>query len=125
MLDKVVVLNLSALITHQVDAAFWHEWSLFGIPGGIQFFDVFNFFLFWLLLTGLPAIVKRQPSGLRWSLLIAATSAAVLPIHAGFALAGHEEFHLPVSVLAIVATFLFSLWQAVLTVRCRAEFQAA
>ena len=30
------LLNATVLITHQIDAAFWHEWELFHIPGGNQ-----------------------------------------------------------------------------------------
>ena len=34
------LLNAAVLITHEIDSAYWHEWDLFGIPGGIQFFLV-------------------------------------------------------------------------------------
>ena len=88
MLNKVVVLNLALLITHQVDAAYWHEWEMFSIPGGIQFFNIFNLVLFVLLGACLVAVVERRASGFLGSIVIATTSALVLPIHAGFALAG-------------------------------------
>jgi hypothetical protein len=35
MLNKIIVLNLTLLITHQIDAAYWHEWEMFALPGGI------------------------------------------------------------------------------------------
>ena len=122
MLNKVTLLNLSFLITHQVDAAFWHEWDMFGIPGGIQFFDLFNLAAFTLLLACYAAVITRRRSGYWASIVILATSGVVLPIHAGFALAGFREFHLPVSVLAIAGTFVFSAWQLLLTLRYRDEF---
>ena len=40
--ENLYVLNLSLLATHQVDAAYWHEWDVFGVPGGLPFFLVFN-----------------------------------------------------------------------------------
>ncbi len=43
----------------------------------------------------------------------------VLPIHAGFALAGHPRFDLPVSMAVMGASFAFACWQAVLTLRLR------
>jgi hypothetical protein len=30
--------NATLLCVHEIDSAYWHEWSLFGIPGGIQLF---------------------------------------------------------------------------------------
>src|SRR5512146_2873166 len=33
------------LIVHEIDSAYWHEWNLFGIPGGIQAFLLANVLL--------------------------------------------------------------------------------
>lgn len=125
MLNKIVVLNLSLLITHQVDAAYWHEWEMFLIPGGIQFFDIFNLVVFIILLACFISVIQRKNSGVVSSLIIAAVSGIVLPIHSGFALAGFNEFSLPVSIAAIVGTFIASVWQIVLTLRSKHEFNAA
>jgi hypothetical protein len=38
VLETLFFANAVVLLTHQIDAAFWHEWVLFGLPGGIQFF---------------------------------------------------------------------------------------
>lgn len=122
MLNKVVILNLTLLITHQVDAAYWHEWEMFSIPGGIQFFDIFNFVIFLGLLGCFSAIVQRKPSGFASSIVIATVSGIVLPIHAAFALAGFSEFNLPVSIAAIVGTFAASVWQILLTFWAKDEF---
>ena len=125
MLNKIVVLNLSLLITHQVDAAYWHEWEMFLIPGGIQFFDIFNLVVFVILLACFISVIQRKKSGFVSSLIIAAVSGVVLPIHTGFALAGFNEFSLPISIAAIIGTFIASLWQLVLTLRLKHEFNAA
>ncbi len=122
MLNKVVVLNLALLITHQVDAAYWHEWEMFSIPGGIQFFNIFNLVLFVLLGACFVAVVERRASGFLGSIVIATTSALVLPIHAGFALAGFTQFHLPVSIVVIMATFVASVVQVLITLNQRSEF---
>lgn len=124
VLDRVVVLNLSLVMAHQADAAYWEEWQMFGIPGGIQVFTLFNLAAFALLLWCLVVVIRRRREGLRGSFLIAALSGIVLPIHAGFALAGHTEFDAPVSIAVIVGTFVVSIWQAGLTWRARAEFAA-
>lgn len=121
-LDQVAVANLACLITHQIDAAYWHEWDMFHVPGGIQVFNVLNAVIFVGLLACLVALVRRQPGGWWASWVLVAASGVVLPIHGGFALAGHTEFALPVSVLVIVGTAVLAVWQAVLTLRHRAAF---
>ena len=122
VLDRVAALNLSLVMAHQADAAYWREWEMFGLPGGIQFFTLFNLAAFVLLLWLFAAVMSRQRAGLRGSFLIAALSGVILPIHAAFAFAGFTEFHLPVSIAVIVGTFVVSIWQAILTWRVRSEF---
>lgn len=121
-LDRIVVLNLSLLIAHQIDAAWWQEWEMFRLPGGIQLFNVLNVIIFIVLLAGMIAVIRRAASGYVWSLVIAGACALVLPIHTGFALTGHEQFHLPVSIFLIVATFVGAITQILITLRCRGEF---
>ncbi|MCA6596409.1 MAG: hypothetical protein IM539_08820 [Pseudanabaena sp. M046S1SP1A06QC] len=95
---------------------------MFGLPGGIQLFTLFNLAAFILLLWCFVAVVTRKRSGLRGSFVIAALSGVVLPIHAAFGLAGFTQFHLPVSIAIIVGTFGISILQANLTWRARSEF---
>ncbi|MCU6500248.1 hypothetical protein LPN04_20855 [Rugamonas sp. A1-17] len=35
-MQAIFWLNAAVLATHQIDAAYWHEWELFRIPGGNQ-----------------------------------------------------------------------------------------
>ena len=53
---------------------------------------------------------------------IAVCSGVVLPIHSGFAIAGFTQFNLLVSIFLIVATFVISLVQMILTLRHWHEF---
>jgi hypothetical protein len=122
LLDKTAILNLALALTHQVDAAYWREWEMFGLPGGIQLFNALNVLIVIVLLVWLVAVVRRRKSGFLCSLLMATVCALVFPIHAAFALAGFEQFHLPVSIFLIVATFLVSILQVALTLRARREF---
>ena len=122
ILDRVTALNLSLVMAHQADAAYWKEWEMFGLPGGIQLFTLFNLAAFFLLLWLFSAVISRQRTGLRGSFLIAGLSGVILPIHAGFAFAGFTEFHLPVSIAVLIGTFVVSIWQAILTWLARTEF---
>jgi len=124
VLDRVVTLNLSLVMAHQADAAYWKEWEMFGLPGGIQLFILFNLAAFFLLLWLYSAVLSRKRTGLRSSFLIAGLSGVVLPIHAAFAVTGFTEFHLPVSVVVIIGTLPVSIWQAILAWRSRTQFTA-
>ena len=121
-LNSTVVLNLACLIGHQIDAAYWHEWEMFKLPGGIQFYNLFNLILFVILIGCIIPIIQRQKIGRYASIAIALCSGIVLPIHSLFALAGFEQFNLPVSILLILATFAISVIQVVLTLKCWRDF---
>ncbi len=109
-------------LAHQADASYWKEWEMFGLPGGIQLFTIFNAVAFLVLLACFASVISRDANGFQSSLLIAGLSGVVLPIHAAFAFAGFTQFHLPVSIALIFGTFIASVWQIALTFRARQEF---
>lgn len=122
MLNKLMILNLSFLIVHQIDAAYWHEWEMFLLPGGIQLFDFLNLIIFVVLLACFVAAIERRSSGYASALVIAGVCGVVFPIHAGFALAGFEQFNLPMSIAAIAGCGITAIAQGIATVRARHEF---
>lgn len=124
MLDKLLILTLTLIIGHQIDAAYWHEWEMFALPGGIQVFDLFNVILFIPLLAAFSAAIRRTAGGYRGAQLIGAIGLIIGPIHAGFALAGFTQFHLPVSVALIITPSLCGAGLLMLVARCRQEFDA-
>jgi len=62
-IENLYLLNLSLLITHEIDSAFWKEWELFRLPGGIQLFLLLNFVLVILYLLGHQRVIQRQAMG--------------------------------------------------------------
>lgn len=103
--------NATILVTHQIDASFWHEWELFGIPGGSQVNLVLNIPLIALVLYGLAALAQGRPAGRFLYLLLAATGLFTAGIHSYFLLHGSADFRLPVSLALLAATLLLSLAQ--------------
>lgn len=124
-LNRIAILDIALVFAHQGDAACWHEWEMFGLPGGIQLFNLFNVLVFVLVLALFVPVVQRRPAGFTCSMAIAALCASVLPIHTGFALAGFEQFHLPVSIALIGATFVAAIAHGAMTWGARREFAAA
>lgn len=124
-LNAIITLNLAIIITHQIDAAYWHEWDMFMMPGGVQLFNVLNLLIFLVLLPCYAAAMARRKAGFAGSLIIAGGSSLIFLFHSGFALAGFTQFHLPVSVMLIGASILVSLVQVVLTLRQRDSFKTS
>jgi len=107
------LLNFALLFTHEIDSAFWKEWELFGIPGGIQGFLVLNFLLLVIALYGFKQVVLGAKSAFAFSLLLSASGVFAFCIHTYFILTGHPEFTLPVSLAILVLILVVSLAQAV------------
>lgn len=106
------LLNAAVLITHEIDSAFWHEWELFGILGGIQVFLVLNLLLAMVILYGHQALALGRDSGFMLSWVLAAGGLFAAIIHSYFLLQGSEAFMAPTSIALLVATFVLSLAQA-------------
>lgn len=102
-MDRWYTATLLSLIVHQIDAAYWHEWDMFHVPGGIQGFLLFNTLAVGLLLHGYRQVVLRTPKARRYALLCGCIGVLTALLHAGFALAGHHEFNLPLSIATIIA----------------------
>jgi len=110
-LHGLYLLNATVLITHEIDSAFWQEWELFGLPGGIQLFLVLNLLIILLVLYGQQALVRGKPAGILMSWVLVAGGLFAAGIHSYFILSGDLAFRQPMSVFLLGATFLLSLLQ--------------
>ena len=114
---NLYLLNAALLFTHEIDSAFWKEWDLFGIPGGIQVFLVLNFLLLLVGLFGFQQVVLKTGIARVFSLLLAAAGVFAFGIHTFFIATGHLEFTLPLSIVVLVVTLIVSLAQGFLALR--------
>ncbi|MES2952377.1 MAG: DUF6713 family protein [Pseudomonadota bacterium] len=103
--------NATVLITHQIDAAFWHEWELFLLPGGNQMNLLLNIPIIALVLYAHSRVVANVHTGMFFYKLLAALGFLTCAIHSGFLLAGSESFVQPMSIALLLATFVLSAWQ--------------
>ena len=102
-MDRWYTATLLSLLMHQIDAAYWHEWDMFKVPGGIQGFLVFNVLAVWLLLRGYRHVVTRATGARAYAVFCGCLGILTALLHAGFAFTGHTQFGLPASILAIAA----------------------
>ncbi len=110
---NLYLLNFALLFTHEIDSAYWKEWELFGIPGGIQMFLVLNFLLLLVVLTGFKQVLRGEIYGNLFSLFLAASGIFAFSIHSYFILTGHPEFILPASLVLLILILIVSLVQGI------------
>lgn len=116
--EALYLANATVLLTHQVDAAYWHEWELFGMPGGVELFLLLNLPIVLLVLLGARAVALGRASGAVLSWVLVASGFVAVGLHAVFLSRGHEAFGTPVSLGLLAATLVLSTAQAVAAVRC-------
>lgn len=110
------LINSVLLINHEIDSAYWKEWELFRLPGGITGFLILHLPLLFLVLYGLVLVFQQSFSGLIFSLLLCAGGVFAFSIHMVYILKGRDEFRSPISLSLLVATLFMSLAQAGVTV---------
>jgi hypothetical protein len=111
----VYMINAVLLINHEIDSAYWKEWDLFGLPGGITGFLIVHFPLLFLILYGLVLVYQRATAGLVLSLVLSLGGLFAFTIHTYFIKRGRDEFKAPISLFILIAALIVSLFQLVIT----------
>jgi hypothetical protein len=110
------LVNSVLLINHEIDSAYWNEWKLFHLRGGITVFLIIHFPLLFIILYGLVEVYKQSFTGLVLSVILSAGGIFAFSIHSYFIRKGNPEFSLPLSRLILTATMMVSLAQMAATV---------
>lgn len=120
MVSKVLfwlyLTNAILLIIHEIDSAFWKEWELFKLPGGINGFLILHFPLLFLILYGLVLVAQQSFLGLIVSLILSAGGIFAFCIHTAFIRKGRAEFNTPISRFILTLMLGVSTVQAAVTI---------
>ena len=111
----IYLVNAVLLINHEIDSAYWKEWELFRLPGGITGFLLIHFPVLFLVLYGLVLVYQGAFAGLIFSLILSLGGLFAFFIHTYFLRQGRHEFNAPISRFILIATLVVSLVQAALT----------
>jgi hypothetical protein len=101
-----------------VDSAYWKEWELFKLPGGIGGFLIIHFPLWFLLLYGLLEVSQGTFTGYIFSLALSAIGIFAFAIHTYFLSRGREEFNTLISRFILISTLIISMVQMGVTIYC-------
>jgi hypothetical protein len=110
------LLNITLLIIHEIDSAYWQEWNLFHLPGGEAGFLLLHMPLLVPVLYGLALIERGTLIGLILSVFVSAIGLLAFSIHTFFLHRGHPEFNASVSLGILWATLFVSLLQGSFTI---------
>ncbi|MDH3693086.1 MAG: hypothetical protein OER96_00750 [Gammaproteobacteria bacterium] len=121
--DKTAVfwlysINTAVLATHEIDSAYWHEWTLFWLPGGIQLFLVLNLLLLIVVLYEFRKVCLWEFGAKSFSYVLAGAGIFAYCIHTLFITLGHPEFRTLMSVALLFGTLVLSIAQVFVTRRC-------
>jgi hypothetical protein len=115
--EALYLANSVLLFIHEEDSAYWREWELFGLPGGIQSFLAMDIVLIVVGLIGLRYVILKQRVGMWFALLQAACGVLAFGLHESFIWKGHPEFTLPMSQAVLIFTLVVSIAQATYALR--------
>jgi hypothetical protein len=105
------VLNLTLLATHELDSAYWHEWEMFRLPGGIHFFLILHLLLLLVLIYGLVQVVHWARYARVFSYALAGAGLFALAAHMAFLALDFPQFRSSVSVGLLAAIHAVSVAQ--------------
>ncbi|AKB85679.1 DUF6713 family protein [Methanococcoides methylutens] len=112
----VYMINSVLLINHEIDSAYWKEWDLFKLPGGITGFLLIHIPVLFFVLYGLVLVYQQSYTGLIFSLILSFSGIFAFTAHMYFIKKGRDEFKIPMSMFILVSTLVVSLVQAYLTI---------
>jgi hypothetical protein len=108
--------NSVLLINHEIDSAYWKEWELFNLPGGITGFLLIHFPLLVFVLYGLVLVFRQSFWGLIFSFTLCLGGIFAFSIHTYFLNKGRKEFDTPISKIMLAAVLIVSIVQLTVTV---------
>jgi hypothetical protein len=107
--------NSILLINHEIDSAYWKEWELFKLPGGITGFLLLHFPILLFILYGLILVFNHSASGLFFSFVLCLGGIFAFMIHTYFVRKGRKEFDKPISKCLLIAILFVSIIQLAVT----------
>ena len=108
---RLYLLNLTLLATHEIDSAYWHEWEMFRLPGGIQLFLILHLPLLAIFFYGLIQVAQSARYAKAFSYLLAGVGLFAFAIHMAFLVLDYPQFRSPVSVALLFAILAVSIAQ--------------
>ena len=113
----VYFVNAVMLIVHEIDSAYWKEWDLFRLPGGLDGFLLLHIPLVGLILYGLIEVAAQTRTGTIIYFIVNFGGFFAFTIHTYFLRKGDERFTSKISQLILYAILVTSIVQLYLGIK--------
>lgn len=111
----VYIISLTLLILHEIESAYWKEWELFGINGGITFFIIIHFLPLIIALYGIIEVYKGTIFGSIAALIVSIIGITAFFIHLYFGRKDNTRFNIMLSKVLLWLILLVSTVLLVMT----------
>jgi hypothetical protein len=111
------ILSSTLLIVHEIDSAYWREWELFNIPGGVSGFLSLHIPIVLLLLYGAVEVNLGTRFGHALNIIVALSGVFAFSIHSYFIRAGNNQFKTMTSQALLYSILVTSILQLILTMK--------
>lgn len=98
-------INAMLLVLHEIESAYWKEWEIFRMKGGITLFVLLHVPLLLVILLGSPAVIEGNPAGTALSLVTGAGGWIPLFVHKVF-IRVKDRFNTPLSLFIMISNAL-------------------
>ena len=116
VLFLLYLINATLLILHEIDSAYWQEWKLFNLPGGITGFLLLHIPVLPFFMYGLIEVYNQSPIAWIFSLILSFTGIFAFSIHLFFIkVKKREEFTTVTSFSLLVCILILSIVQLIIT----------
>lgn len=122
LLKIFYIIVFTLLLVHEIDSAYWREWEMFSLPGGVQLFNLIHIFLIPILIFGFAEVIKETVKGIIFSTMVGLIGILTFTIHTTFLIIGYNQFKNPVSISIIFLLLITSIYQLVIVYKIKNGF---
>lgn len=106
------MITATLLVVHEIDSAYWKEWELFHLPGGVGFFLLLHLPLVFLIIFGAVLIERKADIGLIMAGVVSASGLIAFILHSIFLAKGNPQFKSPVSIIILISGLFAAIYLA-------------
>ena len=116
MIAVVFIINATLLILHEIESAYWKEWEILKLPGGITGFLLLHIPILLLMFYGLIELVKQSAAGYLFCIIFGFGGLLPFVVHM-LLVRKNDRFNLFISKLLIYSNVISGIILLIMTIQ--------